>query len=73
MSEDRWIIRMIVATLCFTILIVVAAFVAGLFTPSVDNASIFKVIGPTFQSVSGGLLVLLTQMLGNRASKPAAN
>jgi hypothetical protein len=66
LTEDKWILRMIVGTLCASVMVVVLALISGLFVKDIDNASIFKIIGPVFQSVSGGLLVLLTQMLGKK-------
>jgi hypothetical protein len=65
-TEDKWILRAIVFTLCTIALMFVVAFCKGLFDPSVSNADIFKIVGPTFQTVTGGLLVLLTQMLGKK-------
>jgi hypothetical protein len=46
-------------TLCVVIIGMVAVLMAGLFDPLVDNAEIFKLISPAFQTIVGGFIGLL--------------
>ncbi len=50
---------MVSATLCLSILAMVGAFVLGLWAKEVDNAEIFKLISPAFQTIIGGFIGLL--------------
>ncbi len=50
---------MVSATLCLSILAMVSAFVLGLWAKEVDNAEIFKLISPAFQTIIGGFIGLL--------------
>jgi undecaprenyl pyrophosphate phosphatase UppP len=50
---------MVSATLCFSVLVMVVAFVAGLWFDNIDNAEIFKLISPAFQTIIGGFIGLL--------------
>ena len=50
---------MVTATLCMVILCMVITLMVGLFDPLVDNAEIFKLIAPAFQTVIGGFIGLL--------------
>lgn len=50
---------MVTMTLCTVILCMVATLMVGLFDPLVDNAEIFKLISPAFQTVIGGFIGLL--------------
>lgn len=50
---------MVSATLCFSVLAMVGAFVLGLWAKEVDNAEIFKLISPAFQTIIGGFIGLL--------------
>lgn len=49
---------MVAATLCVVISMVVTL-MGGLFDPIVDNAEIFKLISPAFQTIIGGFIGLL--------------
>ena len=54
-------VTMIVATtLCVCMLAMVFAFLLGLWAREVDNASIFGLIGPAFQTLCGGLIGFLS-------------
>jgi hypothetical protein len=54
-------VTMIVATtLCLCMLAMVGAFLLGLWAKEVDNASIFGLIGPAFQTLCGGLIGFLS-------------
>ena len=50
---------MVSFTLCVVIIGMVAVLMAGLFDPVVDNAEIFKLISPAFQTIVGGFIGLL--------------
>ena len=50
---------MVSATLCLSVLAMVGAFVLGLWAKEVDNAEIFKLISPAFQTIIGGFIGLM--------------
>jgi undecaprenyl pyrophosphate phosphatase UppP len=50
---------MVSATLCFSVLVMVVALVAGLWFDNIDNSEIFKLISPAFQTIIGGFIGLL--------------
>ena len=50
---------MVSFTLCIVVVGMVAVLMAGLFDPLVDNAEIFKLISPAFQTIVGGFIGLL--------------
>jgi undecaprenyl pyrophosphate phosphatase UppP len=50
---------MVSFTLCVVIIGMVAVLMAGLFDDKVDNAEIFKLISPAFQTIVGGFIGLL--------------
>jgi hypothetical protein len=50
---------MVSFTLCVVVIGMVAVLMAGLFNPLVDNAEIFKLISPAFQTIVGGFIGLL--------------
>jgi hypothetical protein len=50
---------MVSFTLCIVILSMVGVLMAGLFDEKVDNAEIFKLISPAFQTIVGGFIGLL--------------
>jgi undecaprenyl pyrophosphate phosphatase UppP len=50
---------MVSSTLCVSVLAFVSAFVLGLWAKEVDNAEIFKLISPAFQTIVGGFIGLL--------------
>ena len=50
---------MVSFTLCVVIIGMVAVLMAGLFDPLVDNAEVFKLISPAFQTIVGGFIGLL--------------
>jgi undecaprenyl pyrophosphate phosphatase UppP len=50
---------MVSATLCLSVLAMMAAFVLGLWAKEVDNGEIFKLISPAFQTIIGGFIGLL--------------
>jgi hypothetical protein len=50
---------MVSFTLCVVILSMVGVLMTGLFDEKVDNAEIFKLISPAFQTIVGGFIGLL--------------
>ena len=50
---------MVSFTLCLSVLVMMAAFVLGLWAKEVDNGEIFKLISPAFQTIIGGFIGLL--------------
>ena len=50
---------MVSFTLCVVVIGLVVVLMAGLFNPLVDNAEIFKLISPAFQTIVGGFIGLL--------------
>jgi hypothetical protein len=50
---------MVSLTLCIVVVGMVGVLMAGLFDPLVDNAEIFKLISPAFQTIVGGFIGLL--------------
>jgi hypothetical protein len=54
-----FVVLMVSVTLCLILLSMVVVMCAGLFDPVVDNADIFKLIAPAFQTIVGGFIGLL--------------
>ena len=50
---------MVSFTLCMVVVGMVGVLMAGLFDEKVDNAEIFKLISPAFQTIVGGFMGLL--------------
>jgi undecaprenyl pyrophosphate phosphatase UppP len=50
---------MVSFTLCISVLAMMSAFVLGLWAKEVDNAEIFKLLSPAFQTIIGGFIGLL--------------
>ena len=50
---------MVSFTLCVVVIGMVGVLMTGLFNPLVDNAEIFKLISPAFQTIVGGFIGLL--------------
>ena len=62
---------MVSATLCVSVVVMVVALVAGLWFNNIDNAEIFKLISPAFQTIIGGFIGLLAGIkLGNADDSP---
>ena len=55
----EWILRVTVVTLSMIMMAVIATLMFGLFNNDVDNAEIFKLISPAFQTIVGGFIGLL--------------
>ena len=54
-----YVTLMVSTTLCLVIFAMVVTLMMGLFSNSVDNTEIFKLISPAFQTVVGGFIGLL--------------
>lgn len=50
---------MVALTLCIAVLGMVTAFLLGLWAKEVDNAEIFSLLSPAFQTIIGGFIGLL--------------
>lgn len=50
---------MVSLTLCIVVIGMVGVMLTGLFDEKVDNAEIFKLISPAFQTIVGGFIGLL--------------
>jgi undecaprenyl pyrophosphate phosphatase UppP len=50
---------MVSATLCISVLVMVTAFVLGLYSKGIDDNEIFKLLSPAFQTIIGGFIGLL--------------
>ena len=50
---------MVSLTLCIVVIGMVGVLMGGLFDKKVDNAEIFKLISPAFQTIVGGFIGLL--------------
>jgi hypothetical protein len=47
-------------TLTFILLAMVLVMLIGLFHNAVDNAKVFEIVGPAFQTIVGGFIGLIT-------------
>ena len=54
-----YVTLIVAGTLCLCMLSMVGAFLVGLWAKEVDNAAIFALIGPAFQTIVGGFIGLL--------------
>ena len=61
-----FVIMMVSITLCVILLSMVMVMCFGLFDPLVDNADIFKLIAPAFQTIVGGFIGLLAGIQVNQ-------
>ena len=56
--------RKVTLTACYTLAVIllsmVSAMLIGLFDPKIDNAKIFEIVGPAFQTIVGGFIGLIT-------------
>jgi undecaprenyl pyrophosphate phosphatase UppP len=50
---------MVSATLCISVIVMVCAFVMGLYSKGIDDNEIFKLLSPAFQTIIGGFIGLL--------------
>jgi uncharacterized protein YqgC (DUF456 family) len=56
--------RQVTLTACYTLAVILLSMVlvmlVGFFTDKVDNAKIFEIVGPAFQTIVGGFIGLIT-------------
>ena len=56
--------KRVTLTACYTLAVILLSMVAvmlvGFFTEKVDNAKIFEIVGPAFQTIVGGFIGLIT-------------
>ena len=65
LPPSDFVIRVATVTLAVVILVVTIPLVIGLFHPDVNNADVFKIIGPAFQSACGAFILLLGKALSH--------
>lgn len=63
--KDRLVLVIVICTLSAVMVSVIGVLLSGLFKPSVDNAEIFKILGPAFQTIVGAFV----GVLGGRAMR----
>lgn len=66
MEQDKLIFRIVVITLSAILLSVIGAMLIGLFDRAVDNAEVFKILGPAFQTVVGAFVGVLASRLQSK-------
>ncbi len=59
MDQPTFVIRVVVLTLAAVLAAVIGAMLVGLFDSRVDNAEIFKILGPSFQTIVGVFVGIL--------------
>lgn len=71
-SELTFLVTTLVTlTLCLVVCCMVFTLMYGLFRTEVDNAEVFKLISPAFQTIVGGFIGLLSGMkLGEFQNRP---
>ena len=74
MSKEKLtfvVTTLVTMTLCIVVLSMVMTLMTGLFDEKVDNAEIFKLISPAFQTIIGGFIGLLAGVkLSNADEEP---
>jgi hypothetical protein len=61
--KDRltfWVTMLVSITLCVSVLMMVVAFLMGLWAKQVDNHEIFKMLSPAFSTLIGGMIGFLS-------------
>ena len=59
-SLSNWVTLISCCTLAATVMAMVTVFVLGFFDEKVDNAKLFEIVGPAFQTIVGGFIGLIT-------------
>lgn len=59
-SLSNWVTLIACCTLAATVMAMVTVFVLGFFDEKVDNAKLFEIVGPAFQTIVGGFIGLIT-------------
>ena len=63
------IILWITMTLCFVVIGLVGTFVVAIFNPNIPNEPILAIIGPSFQTITGGFIGLITGLYVGKNEK----
>jgi hypothetical protein len=61
--KDRltfWVTMLVSITLCVSVIMMVVAFLMGLWSKQVDNHEIFKMLSPAFSTLIGGMIGFLS-------------
>lgn len=61
--KDRltfWVTMLVSITLCVSVIMMVVAFLMGLWAKQVDNHEIFKMLSPAFSTLIGGMIGFLS-------------
>jgi hypothetical protein len=63
MNKQRlatWVTLIATFTLAVTVLAMVFVFMLGFFNDKIENAKLFEIVGPAFQTIVGGFIGLIT-------------
>ena len=63
MNKQRlatWVTLIATFTLAVTVLGMVFVFMLGFFNDKIENAKLFEIVGPAFQTIVGGFIGLIT-------------
>ena len=66
------IVMMVSRTLCSVILAMVAVMLYGFFDPTINNDSLFAILGPAFSTIVGGFIGLLAGVNLAELIKPSS-
>jgi hypothetical protein len=55
-----WVTLIATFTLAITVLSMVSVFMLGFFDDKIENAKLFEIVGPAFQTIVGGFIGLIT-------------
>ena len=59
-SLATWVTLIAAFTLAVTVLSMVFVFMLGFFDDKIENAKLFEIVGPAFQTIIGGFIGLIT-------------
>jgi hypothetical protein len=59
-SLATWVTLIATFTLAVTVLSMVFVFMLGFFDDKIENAKLFEIVGPAFQTIVGGFIGLIT-------------
>lgn len=60
MENKNHIIKIATYSLVAVVLAMIAMFVLAIVDPNVDDAVVFQIVGPAFQTICGGFIGLIT-------------
>lgn len=72
MTDNIFIMRVVICTLAFVMCSVIAVLLSGLFHPAIDNKEIFTILGPAFQMVTGAFIGIVSSRFRS-TDKPGEN